>query len=63
MKFFQRLHGKKDFEGTGIGLAMCKKILQNHHGHIYATSTEGHGLTFHILIPENQSCFADSSTL
>ncbi|WP_106595236.1 PAS domain-containing sensor histidine kinase [Dyadobacter jiangsuensis] len=62
-EIFQRLHGKKDFEGTGIGLAMCKKILQNHHGHIHATSTEGKGATFHILIPENQSCFADSSTL
>lgn len=62
-EIFQRLHGKKEFEGTGIGLAMCKKILQNHHGHIYATSEEGQGATFHILIPENQSCFADSSTL
>lgn len=62
-EIFQRLHGKKDFEGTGIGLAMCKKILQNHHGYIHATSTEGHGATFHILIPENQSCFADSPTL
>lgn len=62
-EIFQRLHGKKEFEGTGIGLAMCKKILQNHHGHIYATSGEGLGATFHILIPENQSCFANSSTL
>ncbi|MBO9614916.1 MAG: PAS domain-containing protein [Dyadobacter sp.] len=62
-EIFQRLHGKKDFEGTGIGLAMCKKILQNHHGHIYATSREGQGATFHILIPESQSCFTDSSTL
>lgn len=62
-EIFQRLYGKKEFEGTGIGLAMCKKILQNHHGHIYATSTEGQGATFHILIPENQACFADSSTL
>ena len=62
-EIFQRLHGKKEFEGTGIGLAMCKKILQNHHGHIYATSETGQGATFHILIPENQSCFADSSIL
>lgn len=62
-EIFQRLHGKKEFEGTGIGLAMCKKILQNHHGHIYATSGAGQGATFHILIPENQSCFADSSIL
>jgi PAS domain S-box-containing protein len=62
-EIFQRLHGKKEFDGTGIGLAMCKKILQNHHGHIYATSGEGQGATFHILIPENQSCFTDSPTL
>ncbi|ACT91608.1 PAS domain-containing sensor histidine kinase [Dyadobacter fermentans] len=62
-EIFQRLHGKKDFEGTGIGLAMCKKILQNHHGLIFATSGEGEGATFHMLIPENQSCFADSSIL
>jgi len=48
---FQRLHGKKDYEGTGIGLAMCRKIVQNHHGTIYATSAEGQGATFHILIP------------
>ncbi|SEJ21095.1 PAS domain S-box-containing protein [Dyadobacter sp. SG02] len=62
-EIFQRLHGKKEFEGTGIGLAMCKKILQNHHGHIYATSREGQGAVFHILMPESQSCFADSPTV
>ncbi|WP_353720487.1 ATP-binding protein [Dyadobacter sp. 676] len=62
-EIFQRLHGKKEFEGTGIGLAMCKKILQNHHGHIFATSENGEGATFHVILPENQSCFADSSTL
>lgn len=48
---FQRLHGKKAYEGTGIGLATCRKIVQNHGGHIYATSVKGEGATFHILLP------------
>ena len=48
---FQRLHGKSDYEGTGIGLAMCKKIAQNHNGDIYAESIEGHGATFHVILP------------
>ncbi len=48
---FQRLNGKRDFEGTGIGLAMCRKIAQNHKGDIFATSKEGEGATFHILLP------------
>lgn len=60
-QIFQRLHGRREFDGTGIGLAMCKKILQNHHGHIYATSTEGSGATFHVLLPESQSCFGESA--
>ena len=51
---FQRLHGKKDYEGTGIGLAICKKIVQNHNGSIYAESREGSGARFHILLPKDQ---------
>ncbi len=52
---FQRLHGKTEYEGTGIGLAMCKKITQNHNGDIYAESTLGKGASFHVLLPKNQS--------
>jgi PAS domain S-box-containing protein len=48
---FQRLHAKSDYEGTGIGLAMCKKIAQNHHGDIYAESNEGEGSIFHVILP------------
>ena len=48
---FQRLHGKQDYEGTGIGLAICKKITLNHNGDIYAESHEGEGAIFHVLLP------------
>jgi len=51
---FQRLHNKRNTPGAGIGLAICKKIVQRHHGHIYAEGTEGNGAAFHILIPLTQ---------
>lgn len=50
---FQRLHSKNDYEGTGIGLAMCKKIAQNHGGDIFAESKFGEGAAFSIIIPLN----------
>ncbi|MCW3123491.1 MAG: sensor histidine kinase [Flavipsychrobacter sp.] len=48
---FQRLHGKQDYAGTGIGLALCKKIAENHHGFISATSELGKGATFFVYLP------------
>jgi light-regulated signal transduction histidine kinase (bacteriophytochrome) len=51
---FQRLHNRVDFKGSGIGLALCKKIASNHHGQIFATSTEGEGSAFYIILPRKQ---------
>ncbi|MES2486716.1 MAG: ATP-binding protein, partial [Bacteroidota bacterium] len=51
---FQRLHTKEEYTGTGIGLAMCKKILQNHGGNILAYSTVDQGTVFTLIIPKKQ---------
>jgi PAS domain S-box-containing protein len=51
-KIFQRLHGKMEYGGTGIGLAICEKIVQNHKGHIYAEVGKNGGAEFNILLPD-----------
>lgn len=48
---FKRLHSKDQFAGTGIGLAIVKKVIDNHHGIINATSKINEGTTFNIYIP------------
>jgi len=50
-KVFQKLHGKQEYEGTGIGLAIVKKIIDNHSGSIVATGALNEGATFDMYIP------------
>ncbi len=53
-QIFQRLHGKSEYPGSGIGLAICKKIIDNHAGMIYASGKPLGGSTFTVILPENQ---------
>lgn len=48
---FQRLHSRTEYSGTGIGLALCKKIVENHLGHIRGVSEPGKGAVFTVLLP------------
>lgn len=49
---FKRLHNKTAYKGTGIGLALCKKVAVNHGGDIFASSLPDQGAAFHIILPE-----------
>ena len=51
---FQRLHSRSEYQGTGVGLAVCRKIVERHSGTITATSTPGQGAKFLVTLPANQ---------
>lgn len=60
---FQRLHGKQEYEGTGIGLAIVKKIIEKHNGKLEAKSKEGEGTTFIITLPSKRKIVTPESAL
>ena len=54
-QMFERLHGRQEYEGSGMGLAICRKIVERHNGRIAATSTAGEGATFTVTLPVTQA--------
>ncbi len=51
---FRRLHTREAYPGSGVGLALCRKIAMNHGGLLWADSEEGRGSAFHVILPEKQ---------
>ena len=54
---FQRLHGRSEYKGTGIGLSVCRRIVERHGGTITAQSKDGEGATFIIKLPVEAELF------
>jgi len=60
-RVFQRLHNRNDYEGTGIGLSLCRKIVERHGGELTARSSPGGGSSFIVTLPVRQSLSAQTT--
>ena len=58
---FQRLHGRSEYEGSGVGLSVCRRIVERHNGHIQAQGTEGSGASFTFRLPVSQEPYVEAA--